>query len=68
MSKSTKKRPVYNQVIIHSLLEKYDVDIDYIYKAIRGDRTSVKAIEIKSDYTRLDRVAKNAVYSALKSA
>lgn len=61
MSKAKQKRPIYNEVIISALKEKYGFTSSYIRMSIRGDRTGTIPIKIQEEYKQLEREAKQAV-------
>jgi hypothetical protein len=61
MDKPTKKNKKYNAVILNVLQEKYGFGIDYIRKALRGDRVGEMPDVLKKEYEALDNAAKTAI-------
>ena len=61
MNKRTKKRTNYNEEILIEIQGKYGYTIDYIRKALRGDRTGDMPDIIKETYEKLDKAAKAAI-------
>lgn len=50
MNKSIKKRQNYNEDILLLLQKKFGYSIDYIRKALRGDRMGIMPDIIKKEY------------------
>lgn len=61
MSKPTKKRTVYNTVILEKLEKRYGYSVDYIRKALRGDRVGEMPDTLKKEYKTLENAAKSAI-------
>lgn len=50
---NTKNYKVYNSTIIEALSKQYNVDKSFIYRALKSERSSEKAILIKKDYKEI---------------
>lgn len=61
MSKPTKKRTVYNTDILMKLESKYGFTIDYIRKALRGDRVGEMPDTLIKEYKAMERAALLAI-------
>jgi len=66
MDKRTKKRVKYNTDILNALKEKYGVELDYIRKSIRGDRTGTLPIRIAEEYKSMQIASKKAINSKIR--
>lgn len=56
MDNNTKKYKVYNSVIINAIKVVYDVDQSFIYRALKSERSSEKAMLVKRDYNKLQNL------------
>lgn len=61
MSKPTKKRTVYNTDILAKLEKRYGFTVDYIRKALRGDRVGEMPDTLKKEYKAMENAAKQAI-------
>lgn len=67
MSKPTKKRQVYNTDILTKLESKYGFTIDYIRKALRGDRVGEMPDTLIKEYKAMENAAKTAIQERAES-
>ena len=67
MSKPTKKKAVYNTDILATLGKRYGYSIDFIRKALRGDRVGEMPDTLIKEYKALDNAAKSAIQETEKS-
>ena len=57
MNKTKQKKATYNDTIVKGLMERYDMERQYILKAIRGERSGKIHIKIQEEYNKLNREA-----------
>jgi len=57
MDKSITKRKNYNADILNVLREKFGYSVDYIRKALRGDRVGEMPDTLKQEYRILEKEA-----------
>lgn len=67
MSKPTKKRTVYNTDILTKLENRYGFTVDYIRKALRGDRVGEMPDTLKKEYKAMEIAAKAAIQEKAES-
>lgn len=66
MNKSTKKRINFNEDILNLLKERYGYSIDYIRKALRGDRVGIMPDTLIKEYKKLESAAKMSIKEKAK--
>lgn len=67
MSKPTKKRNIYNTDILSILETRYGYSVDYIRKALRGDRVGEMPDTLIKEYKALESAAKSALLQKAES-
>lgn len=67
MSKPTKKRTSYNTDILDTLEKRYGYSVDYIRKALRGDRVGEMPDTLKKEYKVLENASKSAIQDKAES-
>lgn len=67
MSKPTKKRTVYNTDILMKLENRYGFTLDYIRKALRGDRVGEMPDTLIKEYKAMENAAKMAIQEKAES-
>ena len=61
INNNTKKNKAYNSAVIKSLSEKYNVDSSLVYRALKSERSSITALQIKKDYNKLNALIRPIV-------
>ncbi len=61
MSKTTKKRNKYNDIVVKRLAEKFGLTAHYIRMCLRGDRVCETADTIVKEYKALDKKVKETL-------
>lgn len=56
-----KKRNSYNAIVIKAIAKKYNLSTQYIRQCVRGDRNSLTADKIRSDYKDMDKEVQNFI-------
>lgn len=67
MSKPTKKRINYNTDILIELKNRYGYSLDFIRKALRGDRVGEMPDTLKKEYKTLENAVQSAIQKTAKS-
>lgn len=61
MKESGKIRQNYNQDILEHIQRRYGFSLDYIRKALRGDRVGILPNKIIEEYKALETETRNAI-------
>ncbi|MFJ1473190.1 hypothetical protein ACILE9_02880 [Capnocytophaga cynodegmi] len=67
MCKGKNKKYKYNQSIINELSKSYGVTVDFVRKALAGDRVSNTAEDIKRDYYKAERAVNEVTRAVLNN-
>ncbi len=60
-SKKKPKRSTQRALVVKKLANRYDVTVQMVYQALKNDRTSELAEEIKKEYNRLIKAIDNVL-------
>jgi len=60
MVRKKKYKSKYNQDLLNQLKDKYKVSIDFVRKAVKGERNSSLSIQIKNEYNELNTNSDNS--------